>query len=177
LQQFESSSFFDELPQIVDIEEALQHPVVLEPGEHSPETGERLLAAFLSGLKPTLRREVLEFLTATKAASLGYNKRMSRLRRRDALNDIWLPWKEKEQLLYEEIKDGRPFIEKTKAGYGMKPESCKYISPFFKLTKDHQGTHTASYMSSLTVLRTMITPTLTPHHHHSIPEINRQTVF
>jgi hypothetical protein len=134
LQQFESSSLLDELPQIVDIEDALQYPVVLEPGEHSPDTGERLLAAFLSGLKPTLRREVLEFLTATKAASLGFNKRMSRLRRRDALNDIWIPWAEKEKLLFKKIKEERPFIEKIKAGYDMKPESCKYISPFFRLT-------------------------------------------
>jgi hypothetical protein len=134
LQQFESSSLLDELPQIVDIEDALQYPVVLEPGEHSPDTGERLLAAFLSGLKPTLRREVLEFLTATKAASLGFNKRMSRLRRRDALNDIWIPWAEKEKLLFKKIKEERPFIEKIKAGYDMKPESCKYISRFFRLT-------------------------------------------
>ena len=134
MQQFESSSLLDELPQIVDIEDALQYPVVLEPGEHSPDTGERLLAAFLSGLKPTLRREVLEFLTATKAASLGFNKRMSRLRRRDALNDIWIPWAEKEKLLFKKIKEERPFIEKIKAGYDMKPESCKYISRFFRLT-------------------------------------------
>ena len=134
MQQFESSSLLDELPQIVDIEDALQYPVVLEPGEHSPDTGERLLAAFLSGLKPTLRREVLEFLTATKAASLGFNKRMSRLRRRDALNDIWIPWAEKEKLLFKKIKEERPFIKKIKAGYDMKPESCKYISRFFRLT-------------------------------------------
>lgn len=122
--------FLDELPKI-DIEEVFEHPVILAPGEHYPQTGEHLVAAFLSGImKPVLRREFYDFveaITAVNAASFA-SRRTSRQRRRESLQTIWAPLVEEEHRVYENILDDKSFIERQKAGYKMLPESCQYLT-------------------------------------------------
>jgi hypothetical protein len=122
--------FLDELPKI-EIEEVFEHPVILAPGEHYPQTGERLLDAFLSAPKPAvLQQEVNQFvaaITAVNAASFA-SRRTSRQRRRESLQAIWSPLVKEEHMVYENILDDKIFIEREKAGYKMHPESCQYLT-------------------------------------------------
>ena len=122
----------------------------------------------MSGLKPALRQEVLNFVatTAARNAATFANKRTSRQLRRESLQDIWDPLVMEESKAYRSLLDDKNFIAREKEGYIIHPETCRYAYLCSKLTTmvDHLEIQKEYCISFWIVLQPLPVHSPTPSH-------------